>query len=102
MPYKRQNKREKLEELNDYDFEGTLDNVISRLSGIKEDYPDHFDFNIEADVETGYYNERYATFTIYALREETDAEMKKRIEKRKAERAKKREEKKKNKGRARR
>lgn len=57
-----------------YEVDGKLEDIISKLSNIIKERPDHFDFYLNVETESGYYNETSTNLKITANRWETNKE----------------------------
>lgn len=70
-----------LGEINIYDFEGSLDHAIALLENLRPDEEDGYT-NVRVVVDADFYSEEdgYAILTVKADRDETDAEVNKRLE----------------------
>jgi F0F1-type ATP synthase epsilon subunit len=57
-----------------YEISGKLTEIIQKLQTTMKSNRDHFDFEIDVESESGYYNSCSTTVTIRAYRWETDKE----------------------------
>lgn len=62
-----------------YEMDGTLADVIAKLQKVTTDFPNHFDFTISVETESGYYDSYSTHIRINGIRMETDEEMEARI-----------------------
>lgn len=62
-----------------YELNGKLPETIAKLQKLMTDNPNHFDFEIEVESESGWYDSCSTKITIEAFRWETDEEAEKRI-----------------------
>lgn len=62
-----------------YELDGKLEEVVAKLQGLMKSNPNHFDFNIDVESESGYYGSCSTNINITAYRWETDAEFEERI-----------------------
>lgn len=57
-----------------YELDGSLEDAIAKLQGLISDNPNLFDFKIEIETESGYYNSCSTNIIVWAYRWETDKE----------------------------
>ncbi len=90
MSNKKIKKKESIVKWSSYELDGKLGETISKLQSLMTDNPNHFDFEIEVESESGYYGSCSTNIIIDAYRWETDEECEQRIvaSKKASERAK--------------
>ena len=71
--------RENIVTWSSYELGGNLVDIIAKLKGLMKEKPDHFDFTIECESESGYYGSCSTNIIIDAIRWETDAEHENRL-----------------------
>ena len=79
-----------LNELEIYDFDGSITEIIEKLQKIKDKYESEGYYNISIDAEQGY---EHVCFGVVGTRLETDKEVERRVEETRKERARKKTEK---------
>ena len=71
--------RENIVTWSSYELDGNLVDIITKLNGLMKDKPDHFDFTIQCESESGYYGSCSTNIIIDAIRWETDSEHENRL-----------------------
>ena len=85
--------REVVRKLDIDDFEGDIEHIIDMLQSIEAEYTkkEYSDLSITHSIEYGYGDEETVYFEVFATREETSNEKKKRLEKKRKARETKKE-----------
>ena len=71
--------RENIATWSSYELDGNLVDTIAKLNGLMKGKPDHFDFTIEVESESGHYGSCSSNVIIDAIRWETDSEHENRL-----------------------
>jgi RNA binding exosome subunit len=71
--------QDKIASWDSYELDGNLEDVIAKLQNLITVNPDHFEFNIEVESESGYYGSCSTNINITANRWESDEECEKRV-----------------------
>jgi len=72
-------KKESIVKWDSYELDGKLEDVIAKLQKLITDNPNHFDFTIDVESESGYYGSSSTNINIDAYRWETNQEREERI-----------------------
>ena len=72
-------RQESIVKWSSYELDGKLDEVIVKLQGLMKDNPNHFDFQIDVETESGYYGSCSTYINVTANRWETDQEFENRL-----------------------
>lgn len=71
--------KENIVSWDSYEMDGKLPEIIEKLNGVIQSNTNHFDFKIEVESESGWYDSCSTNILITAYRMETDEEFDKRI-----------------------